>query len=98
VAGWLSDEALCDVNRTSLLDALLSTYEQSFDDLLRAPESVIAKWAAAAALEGTRVSVKAVDGSVLHDGVVLGLDRDGALLLRTDGGDVRILLGDVSAI
>lgn len=98
VAGWLSDGAGCDVNRTSLLDSLLSAYEQSFDDLMRAPEAVIAKWAAASALEGQRVSAKAVDGSVLHEGVVLGLDRDGALKLRTDKGDVRVMLGDVSAI
>jgi len=97
-AGWLSDAAQCDVNRSSLLEALLSTYEQSFDELMRAPESVIAKWAAMAALEGQRVSVKAVDGSVLHEGLVLGLDRDGALKLRTDMGDVRVMLGDVSAI
>jgi len=41
--------------------------------------------------------VKAVDGAVLHEGVVLGVDRDGALKLRTDVGDVRVMLGDVSA-
>ena len=76
----------------------MSAYEQSFDELLAQPESVISAWAAAAALEGTRVSVKAPDGSDMHEGVVLGLGRDGALLLRTDGGDVRVMLGDVSAI
>ena len=99
VAVWLSDAALCDVNRTSLLASLLTEYERSFDLLLHEPASVVAQWAAAAALEGKRVSVKAADGSVLHAGEVLGVGGDGALLLRTvSAGDVRVLLGDVSAI
>jgi BirA family biotin operon repressor/biotin-[acetyl-CoA-carboxylase] ligase len=98
VAMWLSDAVLCVVNRTLLLDALLSAYEQSFDSLLADPGAVIAAWAEAAALEGERVSVKGADGVMLHEGVVLGVGRDGALMLRTAGGDVRVLLGDVSAI
>jgi BirA family biotin operon repressor/biotin-[acetyl-CoA-carboxylase] ligase len=99
VAAWLSDATGCDVNRTLLLDALLGAYERSFDSLLSEPAEVIARWAAAAALEGTRVSVKAPDGSILHGGEVLGIGRDGALLLRTaSSGDVRVMLGDVSAI
>jgi BirA family transcriptional regulator, biotin operon repressor / biotin---[acetyl-CoA-carboxylase] ligase len=99
VAAWLSDAALCDVNRTSLLESLLSEYERSFDSLLREPASLIAQWAEAAALDGKRVSVKSADGSALHEGEVLGIGSDGALLLRTaDSGDVRVMLGDVSAI
>ena len=99
VAAWLSDAAGCDVNRTSLLSTLLAEYERSFDVLLREPASIIAQWAAAAALEGTRVSVKASDGSVMHEGEVLGVGSDGALLLRTAAaGDVRVMLGDVAAI
>lgn len=98
VAAWLSDATGCDVNRTLLLEALLGEYERSFDLLISEPASVIARWAAAAALEGKRVSVKAPDASVLHDGEVLGIGGDGALLLRTSGGDVRIMLGDVAAI
>jgi len=99
VAAWLSDAAGCDVNRTSLLEALLTEYERSFDFLLREPASMIARWAQAAALDGTRVSVKAADGSVLHEGEVLGVGSDGALLLRTaSAGDVRVMLGDVAAI
>jgi BirA family biotin operon repressor/biotin-[acetyl-CoA-carboxylase] ligase len=98
VAAWLSDATESDVNRTLLLEALLAAYERSFDSLMSEPDSVIARWAAAAALEGTRVSVKAPDRSVLHEGEVLGIGRDGALLLRTAGGDVRVMLGDVAAI
>jgi hypothetical protein len=62
------------------------------------PGSLIAHWAAAAALDGTRVSVKAPDRSLLHEGEVLGVGRDGALLLRTASGDVRVMLGDVAAM
>lgn len=99
MAAWLSDATGCDVNRTSLLEALLTEYERSFDYLLREPASVIDQWAEAAELEGTRVSVKAADGSLLHEGEVLGVGSDGALLLRTaSAGDVRVMLGDVAAI
>lgn len=98
VAAWLSDEAGCDVNRTVLLAALLDAYERSFDELLAKPSAVIAQWASAAALDGKRMSVKAADGSVLQEGVAMGLASDGALLLRTADGDVRVMLGDVAAI
>ncbi|HKW44795.1 MAG TPA: biotin--[acetyl-CoA-carboxylase] ligase, partial [Candidatus Eremiobacteraceae bacterium] len=97
-AAWLSDAAGCDVNRTSLLEKLLTAYEQSFDDLLREPGEMIARWAEASGIRGTRVSVKAHDGSVMHEGEVRGLSDDGALMLLTSSGDVRVLLGDVSAI
>jgi BirA family biotin operon repressor/biotin-[acetyl-CoA-carboxylase] ligase len=97
IAAWLSDATKCDVNRTSLLNALLCEYERSFDALMSDPEAIIAKWAEAAALDGQRVNVKGPDGSPLHAGTVLGIARNGALLLRTDAGDVRVTLGDVSA-
>lgn len=98
VAAWLSDATGSDVNRTLLLEALLDEYERSFDALMSEPADVTARWAAAASLEGTRVSVKAPDRSLLHEGEVLGIGSDGALLLRTAGGDVRVMLGDVAAI
>jgi BirA family biotin operon repressor/biotin-[acetyl-CoA-carboxylase] ligase len=98
MAAWLSDVTGCDVNRTLLLEALLGAYERSFDSLMSEPDAVIARWAAVAALDGKRVSVKAPDGSMLHEGEVLGIGCDGALLLRIAAGDVRVMLGDVSAI
>ncbi len=98
VAAWLSDATGCDVNRTLLLEALLAEYERSFDSLVSEPAAVIARWATEAALNGKRVSVKAPDRSVLHEGEVLGVGGDGALLLRTAGGDIRVMLGDVAAI
>jgi biotin-(acetyl-CoA carboxylase) ligase len=77
---------------------LLAAYERSFDSLMSEPAAVIARWAAVAALDGKRVSVKAPDRSLLHEGEVVGIGSDGALLLRTAGGDVRVMLGDVAAI
>jgi BirA family biotin operon repressor/biotin-[acetyl-CoA-carboxylase] ligase len=98
VAAWLSDATGRDVNRTSLMEALLGAYERSFDSLMSEPAAVIARWAAVAALDGKRVSVKAPDGSMLHEGEVLGVGGDGALLLRTEASDVRVMLGDVAAV
>ncbi|HJU11443.1 MAG TPA: biotin--[acetyl-CoA-carboxylase] ligase [Candidatus Binataceae bacterium] len=46
------------------------------------------------ALDGQRVSV--VDGDSKIAGVVRGIDPDGALILETRAGAVRILTGDVS--
>jgi BirA family biotin operon repressor/biotin-[acetyl-CoA-carboxylase] ligase len=46
------------------------------------------------ALNGRRVSV--IDGAARTCGLVRGVDPDGALLLETENGPVRILTGDVS--
>ena len=96
-AAWLSDAAGQELDRTALLARLLSIYERDFDRLIDGPEEVIADWARVAHLEGQRVSVKAVDGSVVHEGEVVELASDGALVLRTDAGTVRVTLGDVEA-
>jgi hypothetical protein len=47
---------------------------------------------------GEHVNVKAPDGSVLHEGVVLEIAADGALVLDSAGGTVSITLGDVNVI
>ena len=97
-AAWLSDGIGASIDRTALLVTLLTEYEQSFDELLRYPARVVERWATDAALNGQSVTVKLLDGSVAHEGSVLGVGSDGALLLRTSKGDVRVTLGDVSAI
>jgi BirA family transcriptional regulator, biotin operon repressor / biotin---[acetyl-CoA-carboxylase] ligase len=51
-------------------------------------------WERYSALTGRRVTV--IDGDARTAGVVLGIDRDGALLLDTDDGRERILTGGVS--
>ena len=97
-AAWLSDAAGRELDRTALLAALLSIYERDFDRLLSEPENVIADWARVANLDGKQVSVKAVDGSMLHEGVVQEVAPDGALVLGTRDGAVRVPLGDVDAL
>ncbi len=69
-AAWLSDAGSREFDRTALLAMLLSIYERDFDRLLTEPQGVIADWALVADLAGKEVSVKGVDGSVLHEGTV----------------------------
>jgi BirA family biotin operon repressor/biotin-[acetyl-CoA-carboxylase] ligase len=98
-ATWLSDA--CDghhIDRTALLATLLSIYERDFDRLLDEPENIIADWARVANLGGTRVSVKALDGGVMHEGSIVEIATDGALVLQTAAGIVRVTLGDVDAL
>lgn len=97
-AAWLSDASSAELDRTALLARLLAIYEDTFDRLLVEPKQVIADWAAIAALHGKHVTVKAVDGSLLHVGIVRELATDGALMLETDQGLMRITLGDVDAV
>ncbi|HXW52312.1 MAG TPA: biotin--[acetyl-CoA-carboxylase] ligase [Candidatus Acidoferrales bacterium] len=95
---WLSEASDREIDRTQLLARLLAIYERDFDRLLAEPEKVIADWGRVAQLDGTQVAVKATDGHLLHAGVVTGLARDGALLLQTERGVVRVSLGDVEAL
>ena len=98
-AAWLSDDAGGrEFDRTALLAALLSIYERDFDRLLEEPEAVIGDWARVANLDGKSASVKGLDGGVLHEGTVLEVARDGALVLDTAAGAVRVTLGDVDVL
>ncbi len=97
-SAWLTDALGIIVDRSALLVSLLTRYERTFAELLDEPSAVIERWASAAALDGQTVTVKALDGSLLHTGDILGIGSDGALLLRTERGDVRVTLGDVSCL
>jgi len=97
-ATWLSDAGGHEFDRTVLLATLLSIYERDFDRLLSEPDNVIADWARVANLSGKQVSVKAIDGSLLHEGTVKEIDADGALILQTAVGVVRVTLGDVDVL
>jgi BirA family transcriptional regulator, biotin operon repressor / biotin---[acetyl-CoA-carboxylase] ligase len=97
-AMWLSDVSGREIDRTALLGALLSIYERDFDRLMSEPDNIIADWARVANLNGKQVSVKAVDGSLLHEGTVKEVDSDGALVLQTTSGVVRVTLGDVEVL
>jgi len=97
-AAWLSDADDREFDRTELLATLLSIYERDFDRLVSDPEDVIADWARVANLGGKIVSVRGVDGAVLHEGSVQQVDADGALVLHTTAGRVRVTLGDVDVL
>jgi biotin-(acetyl-CoA carboxylase) ligase len=82
-----------------LLARLLVIYERDFDRLLREPKRIIEEWSSVAALRDKRVTVKAVDGSLLHEGTVIEVGADGALTLRTESGELtRVTLGDVDVL
>jgi BirA family transcriptional regulator, biotin operon repressor / biotin---[acetyl-CoA-carboxylase] ligase len=51
-------------------------------------------WERYSALTGKRVAV--VDANVREEGIVTGIDADGALLLNTNAGTRRIIAGDVT--
>jgi BirA family biotin operon repressor/biotin-[acetyl-CoA-carboxylase] ligase len=94
-AAWLSDVAGHRIDRTILAVGLLQCYELDYDRLLERPEEIIADWARGAKLKGRRLSVRAADGALLHEGIARGVADDGALLLDTTSGPVRVSLGDV---
>lgn len=97
-AAWLSDATGRAIDRTALLVAILQNYEQRFDTLTDTPASVINTWRERAALTGKQVSVKAPDGTTIHEGRVIDVADDGALLLDAGGRTERVLLGDIDAI
>lgn len=97
-AAWLSDIAGHRIDRTVLAADLLQRYERDYDRLLEHPQEIIADWAQGAKLEGRRLSVHAADGALLHEGIARGVADDGALLLDTMSGPVRVTLGDVAML
>ena len=97
-AAWLSDPQRAPVDRTALLEKLLARYEQTYDGLLSAPKRIIDEWAAAAALTSKQIVVRALDGSVLHEGIVRALDDEGSLILQTAAGERTVRLGDVEVL
>ncbi|MBC5825390.1 MAG: biotin--[acetyl-CoA-carboxylase] ligase [Candidatus Eremiobacteraeota bacterium] len=98
-AGWLSDAGAKLVDRTALLIALLSVYEDTFDLLVDEPREIIARWSGLAALDGKPLRIKSASGRHLCEGIARGVDpSDGTLLVGTSSGIQRITLGDVEAL
>jgi BirA family biotin operon repressor/biotin-[acetyl-CoA-carboxylase] ligase len=90
-APWLAGMER-DVLMAALLDALAAAMEQ-FE--LAGFGAFRARWDALHAWRGLPVAI--VDhGAVLQQGVAVGVDDSGRLLLDTDGGRVAVLAGDVS--
>ena len=82
------------VSRLDLLVALLTGIEHRYVALCEGA-SIHAEWADRMATLGQHV--EASSGSENWAGVAVGVDEDGALLLRLDDGSTRrLLVGDVT--
>ncbi len=84
--------------RVTLLQRLLERLEALYDRYLaEGPDPVIETWLALPNILGQRVTVYAPHET--WSGVASGLDREGALLVRTDDGAVRrVVAGDVRLV
>jgi len=86
------------VNRVDVTRALLTALDLIYDDYLRHGFSVIREeWLSRSTVQGRRVRVSSGHGET--EGVVIGVDHDGALLLaRGDNAPERVLAGDVTIL
>ena len=87
------------IDRSTFTASLLTHLEKSYVLWLQEGFSTLhSHWERYAAhLLGTRISVAALEGTVV--GTVLGLDQDGALLVQGDNGEQhRLLAGDVTVL
>jgi BirA family biotin operon repressor/biotin-[acetyl-CoA-carboxylase] ligase len=87
------------IDRSTFTASLLTHLEKSYVLWLQEGFSTLhSRWERYAAhLLGTRISVAVPEGTVI--GMVLGLDRDGGLLVQRDSGEqYRLLAGDVTVL
>lgn len=88
----LADLARHEVDRVALLGRLLGALDEEVTALER-HESPIDRYRAAAWLDGRTVVVSLGDTEV--EGVVLGMNDQGSLMLETDGGRLSLTIGEV---
>jgi BirA family biotin operon repressor/biotin-[acetyl-CoA-carboxylase] ligase len=88
------------VDRTAFAADLLACFESAYDAFREGGfDALRGDWTSRAALIGRRVEVAGTSGT--QAGVCVGIDTDGALLLKSDGADqttpaLRIIAGDVT--
>jgi BirA family biotin operon repressor/biotin-[acetyl-CoA-carboxylase] ligase len=76
-------------------EALLTRFLRHLRPLLeRDAESIVGEWVRVSDTIGRRVEATTVEGDVVR-GVAADVDHDGALLVDTDAGRVRVTSGDV---
>ncbi len=86
-----------EVDRAALLAAVLLHLESLYALLLGADRAaIVSQWTEACPMTGTTVAVDA--GGTRLSGTVAGFDRDGAMILRTEGSERKIYAGDVTII
>jgi len=82
-------------DRVSVLAAVLAGFEDAYDDFrTNGPTAAVRRWAAYGAI-GTRARVRVGEHDL--EGVVQGLDPDGALRIAADDGRVhRVVSGEIT--
>ena len=87
-------------NLESVLNALIRAFASQYQ-VLRQPtgsEEIIATWSAHSSY-GTGKPIQVTDANETFAGTTRGLERDGALRVETDAGEIRIVrAGDVSSV
>ncbi len=87
------------VARTEFTERLLLRLERGIDALRSdGPKWVLEGWKKFFRMRGARVRIGGPGVSEEVEGVVTGVDSDGALLLQADGRTERILAGDVTVL
>ncbi len=84
---------LDDAGWVSLVRAILCEAERHYDVLQSDPRHLLDAWRARSMTLGRRVIVT---GAVEAEGLAEDVAEDGALLVRTDAGLLRVLAGDVT--
>jgi BirA family biotin operon repressor/biotin-[acetyl-CoA-carboxylase] ligase len=100
VATSVETESHHPVDLEVVLERLVSALEKNYQLLNQSngPEKTLREWSTYSSYAaGKRVSVTETDNSL--EGTTRGLERDGALRVETDEGEIRIVrAGDVTAI
>ncbi len=82
-----------EFSRNELVKRILEEFEGIYFLLKESPQQLLSKWCSYAKVEGKMVEVESF--GELIEGVVQGIDEDGALLVKTQKGIKKILAGDV---
>lgn len=95
IATSLRIESGREVSLLELLCRILERLDFHYQEFLsRGPKAVLDAWRACPNVLGGRVRVTAVDEVV--EGTAQDIDSDGALLVRTEEGVKRVIVGDVA--
>ena len=84
----------------AILDVLVDALNRQYEALKqpRGPETIIREWSARSSYGEGRL-VRVVESNATIFGTTRGLERDGALRVETDDGEIKVLrAGDVSSV
>jgi BirA family transcriptional regulator, biotin operon repressor / biotin---[acetyl-CoA-carboxylase] ligase len=95
VATSLLMEAKKPFERASVCGILLNNLERYYDMFVnQGVETICRLWEERAGIRGTYMEIRQFD--VVHKGICEGIDRDGAVLLRSGNDVVRVIAGDAA--